>query len=116
MCLYSAFTFLLAFRYLISGSLYILYKLYPIPPLPNPTSNNHRSDLFSIVCFMGNIIDLQHYGCVRAKLHQSCPALCDPMDCRICQAPPPMGILQARILEWVAMPSSRISSGPRDQT
>ena len=26
------------------------------------------------------------------------------------------GILQARILEWVAMPSSRGSSGPRDQT
>jgi len=27
-----------------------------------------------------------------------------------------MGILQARILEWVAMPSSRESSHPRDQT
>ena len=27
-----------------------------------------------------------------------------------------MGILQARILEWVAMPSSRGSSQPRDQT
>jgi len=27
-----------------------------------------------------------------------------------------MGILQARILEWVAMPSSRGSSPPRDQT
>ena len=32
------------------------------------------------------------------------------------QAPLPMGILQARILEWVAMPSSRGSSQPRDQT
>ena len=32
------------------------------------------------------------------------------------QAPPSMGILQARILEWVAMPSSRGSSWPRDQT
>ena len=28
----------------------------------------------------------------------------------------PMGILQARILEWVAMPSSRGSSRPRNQT
>ena len=41
--------------------------------------------------------------------------LCDPMDCR-----PPgssvRGILQARILEWVAMLSSRGSSQPRDQT
>ena len=31
-----------------------------------------------------------------------------------CQAPPSMGILQARILEWTAMPSSRGSSQPRD--
>ena len=33
-----------------------------------------------------------------------------------CQAPLSMGILQARILEWVARPSSRGSSRPRDQT
>ena len=32
------------------------------------------------------------------------------------QAPLSMGILQVRILEWVAMPSSRGSSQPRDQT
>ena len=32
------------------------------------------------------------------------------------QVPPSMGILQARILEWVAMPSSRGSSQPRDRT
>ena len=40
---------------------------------------------------------------------QSCPTLCDPMDCN----PPGSsvhGILQARILEWVTMPSSRGSS------
>ena len=46
---------------------------------------------------------------------QSCLALCDPMDC----SPPGSsvhGILQARILEWIAMPSSRGSSRPRDQT
>ena len=44
--------------------------------------------------------------CVYAKLLQSCLTLCDPMDCR----PPGSsvhGILQARIMEWVAMPSSR---------
>ena len=50
-----------------------------------------------------------------AKLPQSCPTLCDPMDC---SAPGSSvhGILQARILEQVAMPSSRGSSQPRDQT
>ena len=46
---------------------------------------------------------------------QSCPALCNPMDC----SPPGssvQGILQVRILEWVAIASSRGSSRPRDQT
>ena len=33
-----------------------------------------------------------------------------------CLAPLSMGILKARILEWVTMPSSRRSSQPRDQT
>ena len=43
-------------------------------------------------------------------------ALCDPLDCIAHQAPLSMGILQARILEWAAMPSSMGSSPPRDQT
>ena len=46
-------------------------------------------------------------------LSQSCPTLCNPMD----YSPPGSsvhGVLQARILEWVAMPSSRGSSQPRD--
>ena len=54
-----------------------------------------------------------HYVFVHVKSLQSCPTLCDPVDC---QAPLSMGILQARILEWVAMPFSRGSSQPRDQT
>ena len=49
------------------------------------------------------------------QLLQSCPTLCNLRDC----SPPGSsihGILQARILEWVATPSSRGSSRPRDQT
>ena len=46
---------------------------------------------------------------------QSCPTLCDPLDCSL-PGSSVHGILQARILEWVAMPSSRGSSQPRDQT
>ena len=46
---------------------------------------------------------------------QSRPTLCHPIAIAH-QAPLSMGILQARILEWVAMPSSRRSSQPRDQT
>ena len=44
---------------------------------------------------------------------QSCPTLCDPMDC----SPPASsvhGIFQARVLEWVAVSSSRGSSQSRD--
>ena len=44
------------------------------------------------------------------KVIQSCPTLCDPVNCA------DHGILQARILEWVAFPFSRGSSQPRDQT
>ena len=44
------------------------------------------------------------------KVAQSCPTLCDPMDCIV------HGILEARILEWVAFPFSRGSSQTRDQT
>ena len=46
---------------------------------------------------------------------QLCPTLCDPMDGSL-SGPSVHGILQARILEWVAMPSSRESSQPRDRT
>ena len=46
-----------------------------------------------------------------AKSLQSCPSLCDPMDC----SPPGSsvhGILQARMLEWAAVSSSKGSSEP----
>ena len=57
-------------------------------------------------------------SCLHAKSFQSCPTLCplcNPMD----YSPPGSsvhGVLQARIPEWAAMPSSRRSSQPRDQT
>ena len=47
---------------------------------------------------------------VKVKVAQSCPTLWDPMDY------PVHGILQARILEWVAFPFSRGSSWPWNQT
>ena len=43
---------------------------------------------------------------------QSCPTLCDPTDCSPLGSPV-HGILQARILEWVAIPFCRGSSQPR---
>ena len=47
---------------------------------------------------------------VKVKVTQSCPTLCDLMDYTV------HGILQARIMEWVAIPFSRGSSQPRDGT
>ena len=54
-------------------------------------------------------------ACVRALVAQLSPTLCDPMDC----SPPGFsvrGILQARVLEWIAIPFSIGTSQPRDRT
>ena len=64
----------------------------------------------SSLCFTD--ICASNYACVCAKLLQSHVTLCDSMGCR----PPGSsvdGVLQERILRWVAMPSSRGSSQPR---
>ena len=47
---------------------------------------------------------------MKVKVTQSHTILCNPMDYTV------HGILQARILEWVAFPFSSGSSKPRDQT
>ena len=47
---------------------------------------------------------------MKLKVVLSCPTLCDPIDYTV------HGILQARILEWVAVPFFRGSFQPRDQT
>ena len=65
---------------------------------------NRNVDSYSVKCIC---------ICVHAKLLQSCPTLCDPRDC----SPPGSSvhrILHARILERVAMPSSRGSFQTRD--
>ena len=49
-----------------------------------------------------------------SEVAQSCPTLCDPMDCSL-PSSSVHGILQARILEWVAISFSRGSSRPRDR-
>ena len=50
------------------------------------------------------------YECEWVKVAQSCPTLCEPKDYTV------HVILQARILAWVAVPFSRESSQPRNQT
>ena len=55
---------------------------------------------------------LCYYVC--AKLLQSCPTICDPIDDSL-PGSPVHGILQARVLEWVAISFSKRSSQSRDQ-
>ena len=62
-------------------------------------------------------VSLDFPGCqaLSVLVAQSCPTLCDPMDC----SPPGSSareIFQARILQWVAISFSRWSSHPRDRT
>ena len=70
-------------------------------------------------CYFNHAVKLNHLSSkdslpVRAaKLLQSCLSLCDPMDSSL-PGFSVQEILQARILEWVATPSSSGSSGPRD--
>ena len=66
-----------------------------------------RVDLFLANLFLANLFSGPM--CMHAKSLQSCPSLCHPMDWCL-QGSSVHGILQARILEWAAMLSSRGSS------
>ena len=84
--------------------------------------DNHRLYHIVLVCEGDWMTDNQNRyndnkseSKMKAIVTQSCPTLYDPVDC----SPPGSsvhGILQARVLEWVATSFSRGSSQPRDQT
>ena len=50
-----------------------------------------------------------------SEVAQSCPTLCDPMDCSL-SGSSVHGIFQARVLEWIAISFSRGSPRPRNWT
>ena len=60
-------------------------------------------------------VDIDKYMPPYSEVAQSCPTLCDPMDCSLPRSSIPE-IFQARVLEWVAISFSRGSYWPRDQT
>ena len=74
--------------------------------------------LFFLMFFLtlpSSTVEKLSYACNACSVAQLCPTLCDPVDC----SPPGSsvhGILQARVLDWAAMPSSRSASRPRDRT
>ena len=53
---------------------------------------------------MSNQILVLDFACMRAQSLKGCPTFCDPMDSNT-PGSSVHGILQARVLEWVAMPS-----------
>ena len=59
----------------------------------------------NLVLYPDNITD--------CEVAQSCPTLCDPMDCSL-SGSSVHGIFQARVLEWIAISFSRGSSQPRN--
>ena len=71
------------------------------------SSQCHHSFLKLMNCLI-NIVK------VKVLVPQSCPALCSPVDCSPPGSPVP-GILQTRILEWVAILFSRGSFWPKDR-
>ena len=92
----------------------------PMRPVINLQSYNHWTTTISLPKTLWCIKLKRQFNSnftsrMRAKLLQCVWFFCDTMDC----SPPGSSvreILQARILEWVSMPSSRGSSQPRDQT
>ena len=95
----------------------IMDKLTLGTVIHNTTNYNNSAILKRVYIWFS--IHFYHYStrymaCTHAKSLQSYLTPCGPMDC----SPPGSsvhGILQATILQWVAMPSSRGSSWPRDQ-
>ena len=90
-----------------------------IPDLVGETWSGERNKSqfqdFSLCPFCWNMLGLptkieKSEELVKVKVTQLCLILCDPMDCTV------HGILQARILEWLAFPFSSGSSRPRDRT
>ena len=89
--------------------------IYPQHPFSSVSSDKHHVSSLLTIDPWPSALDtgfskVMEYMCL---VTQSCLTLCDPLDC----SPPGSsvhGILQARILELVAVSSSKGSSQPRD--
>ena len=84
---------------------HLLYETFPVHP--------RRMNSALLNARLLNVW-LSHWIVNEYVLAQSCPTLCDPLNYRLPASV--HGISQARILEWVAISSSRESSQPRYQT
>ena len=83
--------------------------------LYTPHTQDGKSTLPELWDLSMTQLEFQKLGYMHAKSLQSCSTLWDPKDCSLPDTSV-HGILQARMLEWVAIPYSRGSSWPKDQT
>ena len=104
------------FRELLKVTLFILNLLqstfewyYPTSPVKRLTTVNSHFSLCAIIviyftstCIINSTLHCYCNCATAAKSLQSCPTLCDPIDCSPPSSAVP-GILQARTLEWVAI-------------
>ena len=79
-------------------------EVLPGPRILKQLNLPFKTQMTKKIIFLGSCGPIS-LTCVYAQSLQSCPTLCDPMDCS------PLGssvhgILQTRVLKWVAMPSS----------
>ena len=89
--------------------IFLFYTFYPTARVIHIPSNiRFTMDLSKCPACLSDI-SLSLSPCMHAKSLQLYLTLCDPMDCSL-SGFPVYGIVQARILEWVVMPSSRGSS------
>ena len=92
-----------------------------IKQLPDPSEEGEktyglpRAYTLQSVLGLGDSVLLCPWKWKKMLIAQSCPTLCDPVEYSL-PGSPIHGILQARILEWVAISSLRRSSQPRDRT
>ena len=80
-------------------------------PVPSPISVSPGSHLIRQLPKLFDILSQNVLLYVCVLVTQSCPTLCDPMDCSL-PGSSVHQILQARILEWVAISSSRDLPNP----
>ena len=88
-----------SFRILQSSVLCLFFSVFILLPV-----KHWYSYCLSFACHIVSCHVIRILQRVHAKSLQLCPTLCDPMDC----SPPGSsvhGILQARVLEWGAVPS-----------
>ena len=88
-------------------------ECWSVLPFPSPrdlTDTEIKLASSAAPALQMDSLPLNHLKWSEMKVTQQCPSLCNPMDYTV------HGILQARILDWVAFPFSSGSSQARDQT